>query len=115
MHQTKVLLRRAVIERNIQGSMESRDIAIERFLGEVRELFTERMIRTIPADTLGGMFEDWLSTIGILDFDERLKALALDVRLCAIPYTMYSRGFVDDRDIGSEAEPPGNVVSLHAR
>lgn len=115
MQHATILLRRAVVERGIKGSTESRDVAIEQFLGELQELFTERLINTLPAETLGGMFEDWLSSMGHLDFDERIKALALDVRLCAIPFTMYRKGFVDERDLDQVVEPAGNVVSLHAR
>lgn len=115
MRRATILLRQAVVDRSIKGSTESRDIAIEKFLGELQELFTEKLVNTLTADTLGGMFEDWLSAIGEMSHEERIKALALDVRLCPIPFTMYRKGFVDDRDMGQEVEPAGNIVSLHSR
>lgn len=115
MRQATILLRREVVERSIKGTVESRDIAISRFLGELSELFTERLINTLDANTLGGMFEDWLSSLTHLGYEERLKAVSLDVRLCSIPYTMYHKGFVDERDMEQTTPTSGNVVALHTR
>lgn len=108
------LLRQSVVEREIRGSVESRDVAIEKFIGELRNLFTDRLIDSLSKEVIGGMFEDWLASVGKLSFEERMNALILDVRLCQIPFTMYRKGYVDKSSVESQT-PPGNVVSLHAR
>jgi len=113
--QATIRLRRAVIERRIKGSVESRDTAIIMFLEELQELFTERLINSLSDQVLGGMFEDWLSSMGKMSKEDRLKALILDARLSPIPFTMFERGLVDTSSVQEEPEPAGNVVSLHAR
>jgi len=115
MHHATVRLRRAVIDRGIKGSQESRDVAIQTFLGELQELFTERLINRLNDDVLGGMFEDWLSSMGKLSHAERQEALVLDARLSPIPFTMYHKGFVDKDQLQDSIDTSTNVVSLHAR
>lgn len=113
--QASIRLRRAVVERSVKGSAESRDSAINMFLEEIHELFTERLIDSLSDEVLGGMFVDWLSSIGKLGREERIKALTLDARLSPIPFTLFERGYVDTSSIREEPEVSGNVVSLHAR
>jgi len=113
--QAAIRLRREVVERNVKGSTESRDTAINMFLEELQELFTERLIDSLSDDVLGGMFVDWLSSMGKMGREERIKALIMDARLSPVPFTLFERGYADTSSIREEPEVSGNVVSLHAR
>lgn len=111
MHHIHFLLRRAFVEQRMQGSLEGRDAAIEMFLEELGELFTPRLIETIPDETLAEMFEDWVKALEHLDREQRIAALVADVRLCRIPFLIYRKGYAAARE--APPAPAGNVVPLH--
>ncbi len=111
MYHIHAILRRAVIERDLRGSEDDRDHAIEMFLEELGELFTPRLIGTIPDDVLGDMFKDWVAATHHIDREQRIAALVSDVRLCRIPFLIYRKGYAAARE--EAPAPAGNVVPLH--
>lgn len=110
MQHTTAVLRRAAIERQMKGDAQARDLAIDRFLGELSELFTPRLIQSIDDDTIAALYEDWLRSLPHLTLDQRLDALCRDVRLCKVPFLIYRQS-----NVAEQPAAPENVVSLHAR
>lgn len=113
MQYTLAVLRRAAIERRMKGDEVARDTAIERFLGELSELFTPRLIQSIDDETIASLYEDWLRSLPHLSFDQRMEALCRDVRLCKVPFLIHRQNLAPNQD--APAEEHSNVVSLHAR
>ncbi|MBZ0331670.1 hypothetical protein KZO25_15240 [Halomonas sp. ANAO-440] len=111
MHHIKAVLRRAVAERRMKGSEKDRDYAIERFLGELGELFTPTLLGQLEDELLAGMFEDWLRSLEHLDFTQRQQALVRDTRLSKVPFLIYRTG----KDKLPYPTQSDNVVSLHIR
>lgn len=118
MQHTRAVLRRAAAERRMKGDESARDTAIEMFLGELGALFTPRMIQSFDDETLASVYEDWVRSLKQLTREQRIEALTLDVKLCAVPFLIYRKGHTLRPATQSDApaeEDSGNVVSLHSR
>lgn len=86
----KSLLRKVAVERKFKGSECSRERAINIFIDEILEVFTERMIVSFEDSRLGDLFEDWLKSLGELSREERVEALIESQSSLISPFLLYA-------------------------
>lgn len=86
----KSLLRKVSVERRFKGSDSSRDNAINVFIDELFEVYTERAIVSIGYPRLGDLYEDWLSSLSKLSREERIEALLDSQSTIISPFFLYA-------------------------
>ncbi len=86
----KSLLRKVAVERKFKGSNSSREHAINIFIDELFEVFTERMIVSLEDTRLGDLFEDWLRSLSKLSREERIEALIESQSTIISPFLLYA-------------------------
>uniref|UniRef100_UPI002601CA12 hypothetical protein n=1 Tax=uncultured Halomonas sp. TaxID=173971 RepID=UPI002601CA12 len=88
----KAVLRKVAVERGFKGNEKARDNAIEVFVSELLEVFSERVLLSLDDKRLGDLYEDWLKSLKHLSKGERGEALLEFILNVRIPFSLYRIG-----------------------
>ena len=80
------------VERGFKGNEKARNNAIEVFVSELLEVFSERVLLSLDDKRLGDLYEDWLKSLKHLSKGERGEALLEFILNVRIPFSLYRIG-----------------------